>query len=160
VRCRLTSRISSQTIEIFEIEVCRTWRVAWVREGMDEAIQDPDVVTQKEWTAWTVSIDPALALSVRGELEAEIADVFGRRESRLHAVGYLRALCSGLARKNGWRIAEAAGDVRPDGKQRLLYRHKWDEPPPAPTTRCSSAGRSPSPTTWPISTPTSPTARP
>jgi SRSO17 transposase len=60
-------------------------------------------------------------------LEDEIADVFGRRESRLHAAGYVRALCSGLDRKNGWRIAEAAGDERPDGKQRLLYRHKWDE---------------------------------
>lgn len=73
-------------------------------------------------------MDLDVALAVRGELEAEIADVFGRRESRLNAVGYLRALCSGLDRKNGWRIAEAAGDARPDGKQRLLYRHKWDEP--------------------------------
>jgi SRSO17 transposase len=95
--------------------------------GMDEAIQDPDVVTQQAWTASAVSIDLGVALSVRGELEAEIADVFPRRESRMHAVGYIRALCSGLERKNGWRIAEAAGDERPDGKQRLLYRHKWDE---------------------------------
>lgn len=95
--------------------------------GMDEAIRDPDGVTQQERTASTVSIDLDVALAVRGELEAEIAEAFPRRESRLHAVGYLRALCSGLDRKNGWRIAEAVGDARPDGKQRLLYRHKWDE---------------------------------
>jgi SRSO17 transposase len=77
--------------------------------------------------ASAISIDLDMSIAVRGELEAEIAGVFGRRESRAHAVGYLRALCSNLERKNGWRIAEAAGDARPDGKQRLLYRHKWDE---------------------------------
>lgn len=95
--------------------------------GMDEAIQDPDVVTQQNRTASAVSIDLNLAIDIRDELEAEIADVFPRRESRVHAVAYVRALCSDLERKNGWRIAEAAGDARPDGKQRLLYRHTWDE---------------------------------
>lgn len=95
--------------------------------GMGEAIQDPDVVTQQNRMASAVSIDLNTAIAVRDELEAEIAGVFGRRESRAHAIGYLRALCSGLERKNGWRIAEAAGDARPDGKQRLLYSHKWDE---------------------------------
>lgn len=94
---------------------------------MDEAIQDPDVVTQQNRTASTVRIDLNVAIDVRDELEAEIAGVFGRRESRTHAVEYVRALCSGLDRKNGWRIAETAGDDRPDGKQRLLYRHVWDE---------------------------------
>jgi SRSO17 transposase len=77
--------------------------------------------------ASAISIDLAATVKVREELEAEIAGAFPRRESRAHAVGYLRALASGLDRKNGWRIAEAAGDSRPDGKQRLLYRHKWDE---------------------------------
>lgn len=56
---------------------------------MDEAIQDPDVVTQQERMASAVSRDLDVALTVRSELEAEIADVFGRRE------GYLRALRSG-----------------------------------------------------------------
>jgi SRSO17 transposase len=77
--------------------------------------------------ASAISIDLAAALDIRSELEAEIAGVFGRREPRAHAVGYVRALCSDLERKNCWRIAERAGDRRPDGKQRLLYRHRWDE---------------------------------
>lgn len=105
----------------------RTRRVGWGPMRIDEAIQDPDVVTQQNRTASTVSIDLNVAIDVRDELAAEIADVFGRRESRTHAVAYVRALCSGLERKNGWRIAEASGDDRPDGKQRLLYRHVWDE---------------------------------
>lgn len=84
-------------------------------------------MTQQNQTASAVSIDLTVALDVRGELEADIASVFGRRESRAHAVAYVRALCSGLERKNGWRIAEASGDARPDGKQRLLYQHVWDE---------------------------------
>jgi SRSO17 transposase len=94
---------------------------------MGEAIHDHDVVTQHNRMASAISIDLDVAIDVRGELEAEIAGVFGRRESRAHAVGYLRGLCSGLDRKNSWRIAEAAGDTRPDGKQRLLYRDTWDE---------------------------------
>lgn len=77
--------------------------------------------------ASAISIDLDAAITVREELEADLAGLFGRRESRAHAVGYMRALCSDLERKNGWRIAEQAGDARPDGKQRLLYKHTWDE---------------------------------
>jgi hypothetical protein len=98
---------------------------------MNEATHDHDVVTQQDRMASAVSIDLDTAVAVRGEVEAEIAGVFGRRESRAHAVGYVRALCSGLERKNGWRIAEAAGDARPDGKQRCRCR----KPHP-----CSSGG--------------------
>src|SRR6266480_3782862 len=102
---------------------CAGWgRWAWVRPSSDH-----DVVTQHNRMASAISRDLDVAIEVRDELEAEIAGVFGRRESRAHAVGYLRALASGLERKNGWRIAEAAGDARPDGKQRLLYHQKCDE---------------------------------
>jgi SRSO17 transposase len=31
-----------------------------------------------------------------------------------------------MAGKNGWTIAEAAGDATPDGMQRLLNRADWD----------------------------------
>jgi SRSO17 transposase len=35
-------------------------------------------------------------------------------------------LVAGLERKNGWTLAERAGEVSPDGMQRLLRRADWD----------------------------------
>lgn len=32
-----------------------------------------------------------------------------------------------MARKNGWQLAEQAGETRPDGMQRLLNHAVWDE---------------------------------
>jgi SRSO17 transposase len=72
-------------------------------------------------------IDPHVLRAVRDEVMASLASVFGRRESREHAGGYLRGLLSDLPRKNGWTIAEHAGYARPDGIQRLLYKDEWDE---------------------------------
>src|SRR5688572_9135920 len=57
---------------------------------------------------------------------ARIAGRFPRVEPRRRARGYLRGLLSPLAGKNGWTIAEAAGDATPDGMQRLLNRAGWD----------------------------------
>ncbi|HEV8559538.1 MAG TPA: transposase [Actinophytocola sp.] len=57
---------------------------------------------------------------------ALIAHRFGRVEPRRRARGYLRGLLSPLADKNGWTIAEAAGDDTPDGMQRLLNFCRWD----------------------------------
>jgi SRSO17 transposase len=89
---------------------------------------DHEVVTQHDnRMASAVSVDLDVAIAVRAELEADLAGEFGRRESRAHAMSYIRALCSDVSRKNCWRIAEEAGDARPDGKQRLLYKDKWDE---------------------------------
>ncbi len=39
---------------------------------------------------------------------------------------YLRGLLSPVERKNGWQLAEQAGDATPDGVQRLLYNYRWD----------------------------------
>ncbi len=38
----------------------------------------------------------------------------------------MRGLLAPLASKNGWTLAEAAGDATPDGMQRLLNRAAWD----------------------------------
>ncbi|SNT65448.1 hypothetical protein SAMN05421812_1231, partial [Asanoa hainanensis] len=35
-------------------------------------------------------------------------------------------LAAGLDRRNGWTIAEHAGEVSPDGMQRLLRRAEFD----------------------------------
>ena len=39
---------------------------------------------------------------------------------------YLKGLISPVERKNGWQLAEQAGDATPDGVQRLLYNYRWD----------------------------------
>ena len=64
-----------------------------------------------------------------GEVEAlttQLASRFGRREPRHRAVAYLRGLLSPIQRKNGWQLAEAAGDRTPDGVQDFLARMRWD----------------------------------
>jgi SRSO17 transposase len=56
-----------------------------------------------------------------------LAPVLVRREPRLRARWYVRGLVSGLERKNGWTLAEHAGDGTPDGMQRLLNAAVWDQ---------------------------------
>jgi SRSO17 transposase len=51
---------------------------------------------------------------------------FGRAEPFRQAEKYVAALMSDLPRKNGWAIAELAGDARPDRMQRLLNHAVWD----------------------------------
>ena len=63
------------------------------------------------------------------ELEAvagRIAPRFGRAEPRRRALAYLQGLLAPLERKNGWHLAEAAGDHTPDGMQAFLARVHWD----------------------------------
>ena len=55
-----------------------------------------------------------------------IAGRFRRPEPRRRALDYLRGLLSPVERKNGWQLAEQAGDATPDGVQRLLYNYRWD----------------------------------
>ncbi|WIN00810.1 IS701 family transposase [Actinoplanes oblitus] len=59
-------------------------------------------------------------------LHARFADRFTRSEPRRRARQYLSGLVAGLDRKNGWTLAEQAGDVSPDGMQRLLRWADWD----------------------------------
>ena len=69
-----------------------------------------------------------------------IAGRFRRPEPRRRVLDYLRGLVSSVERKNGWQLAEQAGDagvhayhadlVRDDLKsyvvQRLLYNYRWE----------------------------------
>src|SRR3954470_3150603 len=51
---------------------------------------------------------------------------FARAEPRRRALAYLRGLLSPVERKNGWQLAELAGEPTPDGMQHLLARADWD----------------------------------
>src|SRR5215471_14493907 len=66
---------------------------------------------------------------VVGELDRvheRIAGRFGRAEPRARVREYVSGLVAGVERKNGWTLAEWAGEVSPDGMQRLLRRADWD----------------------------------
>ncbi|MFY1623841.1 IS701 family transposase [Micromonospora sp. WMMD723] len=60
------------------------------------------------------------------DLLARFSHRFGRAEPRRQALAYLVGLLSPLASKNGWTLAEAAGDTTPNRMQRLLNKSAWD----------------------------------
>jgi SRSO17 transposase len=66
--------------------------------------------------AWRAGFDDAFA---------RVAGRFAQACSRKRARAYLLGLLSRSERKNGWTIAEFAGDVTPDGMQRLLNFYSW-----------------------------------
>jgi SRSO17 transposase len=75
------------------------------------------------------TVDRRTVRSWTGELDAvseRIAPHFARSEVRDRARDYLRGLLSGAERKNGWQLAEVAGDATPYGLQHLLGRANWD----------------------------------
>jgi SRSO17 transposase len=61
------------------------------------------------------------------EMFAQVAGVFGNAAVRRHGRAYLLGLLSHAERKNSWTLAEFAGDVSPDGMQRLLNFSPWDQ---------------------------------
>src|SRR3954447_19066600 len=66
---------------------------------------------------------------VAGELDglhARIAGRFGRAEPRARAREYVSGLVAGLERKNGWTLAEQAGEMSLDGMRRLPRWADWD----------------------------------
>jgi len=68
------------------------------------------------------------AISWAASLEAVVERIggrFPRSEPRQRAAAYLRALLSPVERKNGWQLAEQAGDTKPYGVQHLLGRAEW-----------------------------------
>jgi hypothetical protein len=84
------------------------------------------VRTTKSEAAAAVRIGARLAARKHRELLGLIRPCFARPEPWLQAGKYLSALAGGLARRNGWTIAEHAGDRAPDKTQRLLNRAVWD----------------------------------
>jgi SRSO17 transposase len=75
------------------------------------------VLDDADLAAWVAGLNDLFAL---------VAGRFPRVEPRLRARAYVRGLLAPLASKNGWTLAEAAGNATPDGMQRLLNRAAWD----------------------------------
>ncbi len=60
------------------------------------------------------------------EVCERIGPVFARSETRERAQAYLRGLLSPVERKNGWQLAEEAGEATPYAMQYLLDRARWE----------------------------------
>jgi SRSO17 transposase len=67
-----------------------------------------------------------LVMAELDRVHERIAGRFARAEPRSRVREYVSGLVAGLERKNGWTLAEWAGEVSPDGMQRLLRRADWD----------------------------------
>ncbi|MBB5890931.1 IS701 family transposase [Kutzneria kofuensis] len=67
-----------------------------------------------------------VAVAELDRVHARISARFTRSEPRARSREYLLGLTAGLERKNGWTLAERAGQTSPDGMQRLLRRADWD----------------------------------
>src|SRR5260370_42476968 len=59
------------------------------------------------------------------EVQERLAPYFERAEPRQRVMAYLRGLVSITERKNGWQLAELAGEGTPGGMQRLLNTAHW-----------------------------------
>jgi SRSO17 transposase len=82
-------------------------------------VPDADGATTEieEIRAWAAGLEA---------LHAQIAGRFARAEPRRRVLAYLRGLLGPVGRKNGWQLAEHAGEATPDGMQRLLATADWD----------------------------------
>lgn len=74
-------------------------------------------LTARDVAAWTSEWDA---------IQARIGPRFARAEQRQRVRRYIAGLLSPVERKNGWQLAEHAGEARPYGMQRLLAGAKWD----------------------------------
>jgi SRSO17 transposase len=61
-----------------------------------------------------------------GVLADRIGRHFARAEPRRRMLAYLQGLLGPVERKNGWQLAEAAGEASPAAVQHLLGRAVWD----------------------------------
>lgn len=60
------------------------------------------------------------------QVHRRLAPHFVRSEPRQRVRSYLAGLLSPIERKNGWQLAEQAGEATPTGMQRVLSGSQWD----------------------------------
>jgi SRSO17 transposase len=85
------------------------------------------VKTNENEAAAAARIASRRAVRERTALTGMLRSCFARTQTWLVAGKYLNALVSGLPSRNGWTVAEHAGDLSPARAQRLLNRASWDE---------------------------------
>ncbi len=96
--------------------------VTWAQPPDDHVF----VRTTESKAAAAVRIGAGLAGRKRAGLLGLLRSCFVRTETWLQAGKYVSALVSEMPKRNGWTIAQHAGDRTPDRMQRLLNRAAWD----------------------------------
>ena len=88
----------------------------------DRAVTDPRAPSEPEAKQEERQAVRALraAADEVPRVAARLGPRFAREDARLRAQAYLRGLLSPVERKNGWQLAEAAGDRTPYAIQHLL----------------------------------------
>ena len=84
------------------------------------------MTTTKSRAAAAARIGAELSQQKKAELLGLLQECFVRVEPWLQAGKYVAAVASGVAKRNGWTIAEQVGDRTPQRTQRLLNRAVWD----------------------------------
>ena len=77
----------------------------------------------------STTITPLAVRDWAAELDrvhARLSPRFIRSEPRCRVRSYLQGLLSPIERKNGWQLAELAGEPTPTGMQRVLSGSQWD----------------------------------
>jgi SRSO17 transposase len=85
-------------------------------EGMMNRLTSQSNSMLEDATTWASSLE---------DVARRIGGRFPRTEPRQRVTAYLRGLISPVERKNGWQLAEQAGDAKPYGFQHLLGRAEW-----------------------------------
>jgi SRSO17 transposase len=85
------------------------------------------VKTNESKAAAAARIGAGRAVRERSVLMGLPRSCFARTQTWLQSGKYVSALASDLPSRNGWSVAEHAGDRTPDRSQRLLRRAAWDE---------------------------------
>jgi SRSO17 transposase len=83
----------------------------------DDVVATSSAAVDDRLERWRAGFDDMFAL---------VAGRFAQADSRRRARMYMLGLLSGAERKNSWTLAEQAGDLTPDGMQRLLNFYRWD----------------------------------
>src|SRR5215216_2026103 len=83
----------------------------------DVTMEDVTMAVMDEAADWAGGLD---------EVVGRIAPRFCRIEPRRRVGAYLQGLLAPIERKNGWQLADNAGDRTPDGVQDFLARMRWD----------------------------------
>lgn len=83
--------------------------------------------TNKTEAAAAASIGARRAVLERSVLMGLLRSSFTRTQTWLQSAEYVSALASDLPSRNGWSVAEHAGDRTPGKSQRLLNQASWDE---------------------------------
>ena len=73
-------------------------------------------ITQATVQEWATELE---------RVHGRLAPHFARSEPRQRVRSYLAGLLSPIERKNGWQLAEQAGDATPTGMQRVLSGSHW-----------------------------------